>query len=136
MTVWPSGLRRQIKALVFGRGFESHSGHLFIFLLFALFCFSPHEGMAECFLFAASGNYFTWALSSTKAPVELFFCQVPGRPVRHFIDTPDRGGENPNHEECSGGRALQAGAINMSSCRNSKSTEVSLPCFIISCWGL
>ena len=33
-TIWPSGLRRQFKALVFGRGFESHSGHLF--LLFVL----------------------------------------------------------------------------------------------------
>ena len=26
-TRWPSGLRRQFKALVFGRGFESHTGH-------------------------------------------------------------------------------------------------------------
>ena len=26
-TRWPSGLRRQFKALVFGRGFESHSCH-------------------------------------------------------------------------------------------------------------
>ena len=41
-----------------------------------------------------------------------------------------RGGRT--HEECSAGGALQAGAINMSSCRNSKSAEVSLPCFIIS----
>jgi hypothetical protein len=27
MSGWPSGLRRQFKALVFGRGFESHFGH-------------------------------------------------------------------------------------------------------------
>jgi hypothetical protein len=27
-TRWPSGLRRQFKALVFGRGFESHSCQL------------------------------------------------------------------------------------------------------------
>ena len=27
---WPSGLRRQFKALVFGRGFESHTGHKLI----------------------------------------------------------------------------------------------------------
>ena len=27
---WPSGLRRQFKALVFGRGFESHTGHTHI----------------------------------------------------------------------------------------------------------
>ena len=26
---WPSGLRRQFKALVFGRGFESHFSHMF-----------------------------------------------------------------------------------------------------------
>ena len=29
---WPSGLRRQFKALVFGRGFESHFSHVILFL--------------------------------------------------------------------------------------------------------
>ena len=29
MAGWPSGLRRQFKALVFGRGFESHFSHTF-----------------------------------------------------------------------------------------------------------
>ena len=28
---WPSGLRRQFKALVFGRGFESHFSHEYLF---------------------------------------------------------------------------------------------------------
>jgi hypothetical protein len=37
MTRWPSGLRRQFKALVFGRGFESHSSHdILIFLIYFL----------------------------------------------------------------------------------------------------
>jgi hypothetical protein len=26
---WPSGLRRNVKAVVFGRGFESHFSHFF-----------------------------------------------------------------------------------------------------------
>ena len=29
VATWPSGLRRQFKALVFGRGFESHRRHFF-----------------------------------------------------------------------------------------------------------
>ena len=33
-TRWPSGLRRQFKALVFGRGFESHSSQLNYFFFF------------------------------------------------------------------------------------------------------
>ena len=28
-TSWPSGLRRNVKAVVFGRGFESHRRHFF-----------------------------------------------------------------------------------------------------------
>ena len=35
MARWPSGLRRQFKALVFGRGFESRSRH-FVFFKFYL----------------------------------------------------------------------------------------------------
>eukprot|EP00980_Cylindrotheca_fusiformis_P013277 scaffold3375_cov153-Cylindrotheca_fusiformis.AAC.2 len=33
MTSWPSGLRRNVKAVVFGRGFESHRCHFFAFMV-------------------------------------------------------------------------------------------------------
>jgi hypothetical protein len=38
---WPSGLRRQFKALVFGRGFESHFSHKILFPLGYSFPFLP-----------------------------------------------------------------------------------------------
>ena len=41
MAGWPSGLRRQFKALVFGRGFESHFSHSYFFSVGYIFSSVP-----------------------------------------------------------------------------------------------
>ena len=46
---WPSGLRRQFKALVFGRGFESHFSHDAFLLSILAHSYMDEETIGDAF---------------------------------------------------------------------------------------
>ena len=86
---WPSGLRRQFKALVFGRGFESHTGQL-------IFASAPCEFRLICFFFCREqtstelGNKKTHRLAGARSLLLIRIRFYGRRLRRRLTNSPDR----------------------------------------------